>query len=88
MIKNFSSCINSNASSTFRFKDGIELQQTDRINIHQGEKGQAFLLIHDTVEQDTGLYKCEAQSMAGRCRSTAKLQILGMIKRTTNSGYD
>lgn len=58
------------------FKDGIELQQTDRINIHQGEKGQAFLLIHDTVEQDTGLYKCEAQSMAGRCRSTAKLQIL------------
>lgn len=58
------------------FKDGIELQQTDRINIHQGEKGQAFLLIHDTVEQDTGLYKCVAQSMAGRCQSTAKLQIL------------
>nr|XP_022301749.1 muscle M-line assembly protein unc-89-like isoform X1 [Crassostrea virginica] len=58
------------------FKDGIELQPTDRINIHQGEKGQAFLLIHDTEEQDTGLYKCEAQSMAGRCRSSATLQVL------------
>ncbi|XP_061195584.1 muscle M-line assembly protein unc-89-like isoform X2 [Saccostrea echinata] len=58
------------------FKDGIELQQTDRIDIHQGEKGQAFLLIHDAEECDTGLYKCEAQSMAGRCRSTAKLQVL------------
>lgn len=60
-----------------RFKDGIELQPTDRINIHQGEKGQAFLLIHDTEEHDTGLYKCEAQSMAGRCRSSATLQVLG-----------
>ncbi|XP_062600882.1 muscle M-line assembly protein unc-89-like isoform X2 [Saccostrea cucullata] len=58
------------------FKDGIELQHTDRIDIHQGEKGQAFLLIHDTEECDTGLYKCEAQSMAGRCRSIAKLQVL------------
>nr|XP_022301370.1 muscle M-line assembly protein unc-89-like isoform X3 [Crassostrea virginica] len=58
------------------FKDGIELQPTDRINIHQGEKGQAFLLIHDTEEHDTGLYKCEAQSMAGRCRSSATLQVL------------
>lgn len=64
----------------FRFKDGIELQQTDRIDIHQGEKGQAFLLIHDTVEQDKGLYICEAQSMAGRCRSSATLQILGMLQ--------
>lgn len=67
-------------------KDGVVLQETDRIAFQRKKR---TLVIRLLVEEDSGVYKCIARNTAGDVAATTKMSVFGMciylmnfIKRT------
>jgi hypothetical protein len=67
-----------------RFKDGLEIHDSERIKTEVFPKGIAELSIHNSTVRDIGLYTCEAHNMAGRAQSMVRVSVRGkyMVTRS------
>ncbi len=59
-----------------RFKDGKELQSSDKFVIRHDEKDYD-LYVNDITMQDQGTYECKAYNSEGSCSTTADLTVVG-----------
>jgi len=64
----------------FRYKDGAEIDQSDRIKILSPDPKTNILIINRVEEGDMGVYECKGSSKAGTLSSKAKLVITGENK--------
>uniref|UniRef100_A0A915KCF1 Ig-like domain-containing protein n=1 Tax=Romanomermis culicivorax TaxID=13658 RepID=A0A915KCF1_ROMCU len=60
------------------YKNGVELIQDKRVLLTVNESGQCNMLISQTTEEDTGIYKCEISNDAGSnsCEAEVSVQLI------------
>lgn len=58
-----------------RFKDEVELKETDRLKILPVDSQTQILILTQVDEVDLGTYECRAVNKAGSTSSKAKLNI-------------
>ena len=61
------------------YKDDVEIFACDRIEIKEEHEGGAVTL-REARLSDSGVIKCVASNILGRCTSTAQFSIEGKIK--------
>lgn len=67
--------------SLFRFKDGLEIQDSPRIQSEVIEnRGVAQLVITGATVRDIGLYTLEAHNLAGRAKSMVRISVRGNLQ--------
>lgn len=66
---------------SYRYRDGIELDSSDRLKISSPDSKTHTLTLNCIEEDDLGVYECKATSKAGVLSSKAKLIITGKIER-------
>ena len=76
LILNF--CFTDNCN--IRFKDGIELETTDRCKFLSTDSQTWILILTRVEESDLGVYECRATSKAGTLSSKARLVITGIYE--------
>lgn len=64
-----------------RYRDGIELDSSDRLKISSPDSKTHTLTLNCIEEDDLGVYECKATSKAGVLSTKAKLIITGKNKR-------
>jgi len=62
---------------TIRYKDGLEMHDSERVQTQVSKKGHAQLVIMNATYRDTGLYRCEAHNFAGRSQVMANVRVRG-----------
>ncbi|VDN04253.1 unnamed protein product [Thelazia callipaeda] len=60
----------------FWMKDGVELEQNDRIKSEFHEDGTILLEIESATKEDSGEYRCDAKNIYGTAWTTAPIQIV------------
>lgn len=60
-----------------RFKDGVEVHDSDRITTEVSMNGVSQLSISNATVRDIGLYSCEAHNMAGRAQTMVRVSVRG-----------
>lgn len=60
-----------------RYRDGVELEPSDRIKLTSPDSKTYQLTLDRIEEEDLGVYECKATSKAGVMSSKAKLIITG-----------
>lgn len=61
----------------FRLKDSERLPATNKYSMRIKD-GIAYLIIHEVVERDKGVYTCEASNQYGRVATSAELYLAGL----------
>jgi len=64
-----------------REKDGKPVQRDYHHDIEWEDKHSVFLLIRETLQQDSGVYKVTARNSAGTASCQATLQVLPLTYR-------
>ena len=69
------------------YKDDVEIFACDRIEMREEEEGGAVILKAARLS-DSGVIKCVASNILGRCTSTAQFSIEGILIRMKISDHE